>query len=95
MDGRRTNFLTHTHTHIHVCTQTRTKVSIVIVKDMDGRLTNFLCLPHLCPSFLTVPLVGFLLFLRVFVFFFLCDSNVLMSLVKDIDRHLADFGGNE
>eukprot|EP00802_Teleaulax_amphioxeia_P018684 Tamp_18887.p1 GENE.Tamp_18887~~Tamp_18887.p1 ORF type:complete len:203 (+),score=51.08 Tamp_18887:338-946(+) len=23
------------------------------------------------------------------------DSNVLMSLVKDIDRHLADFGGNE
>ena len=23
------------------------------------------------------------------------DSNVLMALVKDIDRHLADFGGNE
>ena len=27
--------------------------------------------------------------------FFSLDSNVLMSLVKDIDRHLANFGGNE
>ena len=23
------------------------------------------------------------------------DSNVLMSIVKHVDRHLADFGGNE
>ena len=94
--GRAPNEFSHTHTHTHTCVYTNADKSVYSHSQRHGRAPNEFSLSPPPLSLLSYRPFGWVPAVSpCFCVFFSCDSNVLMSLVKDIDRHLADFGGNE